>query len=381
MDHDVFCDDGPPISQLQAAVKALDEYVHQTVPPRPSDSTTDENAASRRHLLPPPSMRNAKQRTARKLPTPSPVHLFSRQELVLSKWRELARAHVVIYGLGAVGALAAEALVRAGVGKLLLVDHARVQMSAMGAMGYYPEEVGFSRVQALRLRLQSIARTDTSTIIDSFSADLSNDADLVELKKRLKASAVGMNSTSLVNSRSRPHATAGASSPASSGRNMGLFEALALKQPYDAIICCADDEDAKFRLNEISLQLSLPLLDVDIPPSNAKISLRAVLPGHTCCLECIRQQEASSHAFTPTDQVARSIARAFPASLPHVEATAAGLVAQMAIKFLLDLGEFVPFFLVDMLTFEIESYSFPPNRSCPSDACIERQEEERAAAY
>lgn len=337
MDHDVFCDDGPPISQLQAAVKALDEYVHEAVPPRPSTFISDENAASRRHLSssPSPTMKPTRQRTARKLPTPSPVHLFSRQELVLSKWRELARSHVVIYGLGAVGALAAEALVRAGVGKLLLVDHARVQMSAMGAMGYFPDEVGFSRVQALRLRLQSIARADASTTIDSFSADLSNNADLVELKKRLKASAVGMSSTSIVNSRSRPHAAAGVSTSASdspSERDMGLFEALTLKRPYDVIICCADDEDAKFRLNEISLQLSLPLLDVDIPPSNAKISLRAVLPGHTCCLECIRQQEAASHALSPMDQVARSIARAFPASLPHVEATAAGLVAQMAIK-------------------------------------------------
>lgn len=333
MDHDVFCDDGPPISQLQAAVKALDEYVHQTVPPRPSTLNADESAASRRHLSSSsPSMKTPKQRTVLKLPTPSPVHLFSRQDFVLSKWRELARAHVVIYGLGAVGALAAEALVRAGIGKLLLVDHARVQMSTMGAMGYYPDEVGFSRVQALRLRLQSIARTDTSTVIDSFSADLSNDADLVELKKCLKASAVGMSSTSIVNSHSQLHAVAGASS-ASSGHDVGLFEALTLKRPYDAIICCADDEDAKFRLNEISLQLSLPLLDVDIPPSNAKISVRAVLPGHTCCLECIRQQqEAASHGLTPMDQVARSIAKAFPASLPHVEATAAGLVAQMAIK-------------------------------------------------
>lgn len=331
MDHDVFCDDGPPISQLQAAVKALDEYVHQAVPPRPSAVNADESAASRRHLSSSPSMKTPKQRTVRKLPTPSPVHLFSRQDFVLSKWRELAHAHVVIYGLGAVGALAAEALVRAGIGKLLLVDHARVQMSAMGAMGCYPDEVGFSRVQALRLRLQSIARTDASTVIDSFSADLSSDADLVELKKRLKASAVGMSSTSIVNSHSPSHTAAGAS-PASSDHDMGLFEALALKRPYDAIICCADDEDAKFRLNEISLQLSLPLLDVDIPPSNTKISLRAVLPGHTCCLECIRHQEAANHVFTPMDQVARSIAKAFPASLPHVEATAAGLVAQMAIK-------------------------------------------------
>jgi hypothetical protein len=267
------------------------------------------------------------------------VHLFSRQDFARAKWRDLARAHVAIYGLGGVGALVAESLVRSGIGKILLIDHARVEMSAMGEMAYYPDEVGFSRTQALRLRLQSISRTDANTCVESFSADLSKDADLVELKKRLKVSSIGVNSTSVVYNRSHPHASSpndamslSFSSSAHDSDELGLFEALTLKQPYDAIICCATDEQAKFRLNEICLQLSLPLLDVDIPPSNAKVSIRAVLPGHTCCLACIRQHEEATHTFTPMDQVARSIARTFPASLPHIEATAAGLLAQSAIK-------------------------------------------------
>lgn len=325
MDHDVFCDDGPPISRLQAAVRALDEYVHQVVvaPPASSDDSTKADDASKNRRAPPP--------------TPTPVQLFGRQEeLALgATWRELARAHVVVFGLGAVGSLAAEALVRAGVGKLLLVDSARVQLADIGAdMGSRPDELGFSRAQALRLRLQSIS---TATSVDSFSADVANDADLAELRKRLKASAVGVSSASLAHTRSRPHPTAGDASVLeplkSDSAALGLFEALSLKRPYDAVLCCATDDDvAKFRLNETCLQLSLPLLDVDVPPSNTCVELRAVLPGYTCCLECIRQQEVASHAFTPMDQVARSIARAFPACLPHVDATAAGLVAQMTIK-------------------------------------------------
>lgn len=319
MDHDVFCDDGPPISQLQAAVKALEEYVHQIAPPRVPSVNEEENESA--------AKRSAKKASNARPTLPTPVQLFGRQEFARSKWRELGRAHVAIYGLGAIGALVAESLVRSGIGKLLLVDHARVQMSSMGGMAFYPDEIGFSRTQALRLRLQSISRTDASTCIDSFCADLSNDADLVELKKHLKVSSV-------VNSRDAATGSSQISSPRSLQDNtVGLFEALALKRPYDAIICCADDETAKFRLNEICLQLSLPLLDVEIPPNNAMVSIRAVLPGHTCCLECIRQQEEATHLLTPMDQVARSIARAFPASLPHVETTAAGLLAQSVIKY------------------------------------------------
>ncbi|TYZ51086.1 hypothetical protein PybrP1_009547 [[Pythium] brassicae (nom. inval.)] len=354
MDHDVFCDDGPPISRLQAAVRALDEYVHQVVVAvAPSSDTQQPEGKGNAKAAPTPT------------PTATPVQRFGRQELARGRWRELARAHVVVYGLGAVGALAAEALVRAGVGKLLLVDSARVQLPDLGDMGAHPHELGFSRVQALRLRLQSIS---AATSVDSFSADVASDADLAELKKRLKASAVGASSPSVLEHRC--------------DRPPGLFEALTLKRPYDAVLCCATDGDeaAKLRLNDTCLQLSLPLLDVDVPPSNAHVRLRAVLPGHTCCLECVRQHEAASRAVTPMDQVARSIARAFPARLPHVDAAAAGLVAQTAIKLLLDLGDFVPFFTLDLLTFAIESYSFPPSRSCPSAACLERQDEARAAA-
>ena len=56
---------------------------------------------------------------------------FSRTEMLLgsSGMERLARAHVIIFGVGGVGGYAAEALVRSGVGRITLVDHDTVSLS------------------------------------------------------------------------------------------------------------------------------------------------------------------------------------------------------------------------------------------------------------
>ncbi|GLE05164.1 hypothetical protein PINS_up014152 [Pythium insidiosum] len=301
--HDAFHDDGPPIAQLQAAVKTLEDYVRRVLPTPPS-ATASATVAS------PPSSTVA-----------TPLQRFARQERVAGRWRDVSRAHVAVCGLGGAGAVAAEALVRAGVGRVFLVDHARVELSAMGRVVFQPHEVGFSRVQALRLRLQSIA--SSHTVVDSFSADLRSDMDLLELRKKLKISSVGgaPASTSSV----KPH-------------GLGLFEALTQKRPYDAVLGCVgdgdgDDDGALLALNAICLELSLPLLVVELSPSDAQVAVRTVLPGRTCCLECIRQAASEREASRAMDDVAATIARAFPASLPHVELLAGGLLAQHTLKY------------------------------------------------
>ncbi|KAJ0402257.1 hypothetical protein P43SY_008249 [Pythium insidiosum] len=348
--HDAFHDDGPPIAQLQAAVKTLDDYVQRVVPPSAS--------------LPPPPPPVAAQSQG-----PTPLQRFARQERVAGRWRDVSRAHVAVCGLGGPGAVAAEALVRAGVGRVFLVDHARVELSAMGRVVFQPHEVGVSRTQALRLRLQSIA--SSHTVVDSFTADLRSDMDLLELRKKLKISSVGP--TAL---KPPPGSVAGGS-----GGGLGLFEALTQKRPYDAVLGCVDgddDDDALLALNAICLELSLPLLVAELSPSDAQIAVRTVLPGRTCCLECIRHAAREQEASRAMDDVAATIARAFPASLPHVELLAGGLLAQHTLKFLMEVGDVVPFYSLDAFAAELESFAFAPNPQCPNAVCQQLQQQEAA---
>ncbi|MCF0122011.1 MAG: tRNA threonylcarbamoyladenosine dehydratase [Lachnospiraceae bacterium] len=56
---------------------------------------------------------------------------FTRTEILLGKdaMKRLARARIILFGVGGVGGHVVEALVRSGVGSLLLVDHDRISLT------------------------------------------------------------------------------------------------------------------------------------------------------------------------------------------------------------------------------------------------------------
>jgi tRNA A37 threonylcarbamoyladenosine dehydratase len=71
---------------------------------------------------------------------------------------KLARAHVVVLGLGGVGSFAAEALARAGVGRLTLVDGERIDETNVNRQLHALDgEVGRPKAEALAERLRRIA--------------------------------------------------------------------------------------------------------------------------------------------------------------------------------------------------------------------------------
>lgn len=82
---------------------------------------------------------------------------FLREEMLLGAraMERLRRAHVIVFGIGGVGSYAAEALARAGIGRLTLVDNDTVgttnlnrQLCALhSTLGQYKSDVMASRVQ------------------------------------------------------------------------------------------------------------------------------------------------------------------------------------------------------------------------------------------
>lgn len=68
----------------------------------------------------------------------------------------LQRATVGIAGCGGLGSNAAVALARAGVGRLILVDHDRVELSNLNRQHYFQSDVGRVKVEALAGHLRAI---------------------------------------------------------------------------------------------------------------------------------------------------------------------------------------------------------------------------------
>jgi sulfur carrier protein ThiS adenylyltransferase len=93
-------------------------------------------------------------------------------------------ATVAICGLGGLGSNIAVALSRAGIGKLLLIDFDRVDISNLHRQQYKANQIGLFKTDALTENLTEIApyikiKAVTATITEENIAELLKDADIV----------------------------------------------------------------------------------------------------------------------------------------------------------------------------------------------------------
>ncbi len=90
----------------------------------------------------------------------------------------LGIAHVALIGCGGLGSNAANLLVRAGVGRLTLIDFDRVDESNLNRQLYFQDELGLAKVDALAHTLRRI-RPDVELQRVAARATAENVADLV----------------------------------------------------------------------------------------------------------------------------------------------------------------------------------------------------------
>ncbi|HWR23210.1 MAG TPA: tRNA threonylcarbamoyladenosine dehydratase [Feifaniaceae bacterium] len=87
------------------------------------------------------------------------LHSFSRTELLLGKaaMDQLSNAHVAVFGIGGVGAFAAEALARSGVGAISLFDDDRICLTNINRqLIALRSTVGKKKVDVMRERILDI---------------------------------------------------------------------------------------------------------------------------------------------------------------------------------------------------------------------------------
>ena len=108
--------------------------------------------------------------------------LIARHGLDLHK--RFSSATVAVCGLGGLGSNIATSLARAGIGKLLLIDFDRVDITNLHRQQYKANQIGLYKADALAENLSEIApyteiKTVTAKITEEDLADLLKDADVV----------------------------------------------------------------------------------------------------------------------------------------------------------------------------------------------------------
>jgi tRNA A37 threonylcarbamoyladenosine dehydratase len=96
---------------------------------------------------------------------------FERTRILLTpdEQTRLARAHVLVAGLGGVGSYCAEALARAGVGRLTLIDHDQVALSNINRqLPAMLSSVGQSKAELMAARIRDINPACELTVLREF---------------------------------------------------------------------------------------------------------------------------------------------------------------------------------------------------------------------
>ncbi len=114
--------------------------------------------------------------------------------------QKFAGATVAICGLGGLGSNIALALARAGIGKLILLDFDRVDLTNLHRQQYKVKQIGLYKTEALSENLREIApylqiEAHVAKLTEANAADLLKDADIVcEAFDRAEAKAMLVNS-------------------------------------------------------------------------------------------------------------------------------------------------------------------------------------------
>ena len=108
--------------------------------------------------------------------------LIARHGLALHK--RFSSATVAVCGLGGLGSNIAIALARAGIGKLILIDFDRVDITNLHRQQYKANQIGLYKADALAENLSEIApyteiQTVTAKITEENFTDLLKDADII----------------------------------------------------------------------------------------------------------------------------------------------------------------------------------------------------------
>ncbi|KAM7542014.1 hypothetical protein Aperf_G00000014453 [Anoplocephala perfoliata] len=253
---------------------------------------------------------------------------------IVENYAQIREKSVAIVGVGGVGSVAAEMLVRCGVGKLILFDYDKVELANMNRLFFQPHQAGLSKVEAAAATLQAI---NPDVTIEPYNYDIT----IVDNFDSFLSVLRGGNS----------------------------------KFPLDLVLSCVDNFEARMTINRACNELNQVWFEAGVSEDALSCHFQLMYPGRTACFECMPPLVVAA-GLDDTKVLKRDGVCA--ASLPTTMAIVAGLMVQNVLKFLLNFGEVSSYFGYGAAKDTIYRVSLRPNPSCADSWCRKRQQERRA---
>ena len=248
---------------------------------------------------------------------------------VVPNYADIRFKTVIVVGVGGVGSVAAEMLVRCGVGKLIIFDYDKVELANMNRLFYTPDQCGMSKVAAAR---KSLSFINPDVEFEDYNYNITTVDNFEHFMSRI-----------------------------STGSLKG--------GPVDLVLSCVDNFQARMSVNQACNELGQTWIESGVSEDAVSGHIQLIKPGELACFECAPPLIVASGV----DESTLKREGVCAASLPTTMGIVAGFLVQNALKFMLGFGETATYLGYIALREHFPQMALRPNPECTSYWCRKQQ--------
>lgn len=174
--------------------------------------------------------------------------LFALKKMgIVENYEEFAMKSIIIVGVGGVGSVLAEMLVRCGIGKLILYDYDKVELANMNRLFYTPDQVGLDKVVAAQ---QTLNKINGKAVIETYSCNITEEKHYDKLIDNIHQG--GLNNKHI-----------------------------------DLVISCVDNYAARMTINSACNDTQQVWFESGVSEDALSCHYQILVPGETACFACI----------------------------------------------------------------------------------------------
>lgn len=256
--------------------------------------------------------------------------LMALQKMGIVENYEKIRTHsAIIVGIGGVGSVTAEMLVRCGIGKLILYDYDKVELANMNRLFYTPDQIGLDKVEAAKMTLEKI---NPDVIIEGYSYNIVSNEHFDKFVDKIKTGSIN-------------------------------------GDKIDVILSCVDNYGARMAINKACNVLNQMWMESGVSEDAMNGHIQFMIPGETACFACAPPLVVAENGNEK--QIRREGVCA--ASLPTTMGIIAGLLAQNVLKYFLNFGEVAYLLGYNAYLNYFDNSLLLPNDTCTDENCVNLQ--------
>lgn len=250
---------------------------------------------------------------------------------IVKDYHKVRTLSAIIVGVGGIGSVVAEMLVRCGFGKLILYDYDKLELANMNRLFYTPDQIGLTKVEAAK---QTLEKINPDVVIETFSCNICSTSHYDEFLEKIQKGSLN-------------------------------------NQKVDLVVSCVDNYSARMAINKACNSLNQLWMESGVSENAMSGHIQFMIPGETACFACappLVVAEKGADFKMKREGVCA-------ASLPTTMGIIAGLLAQNMLKYLLNFGKTSYLLGYNAMLNFFSDNELKPNPNCSDDNCVHLQNE------